>query len=416
MHKLAKSGFIYVFSAQIISYLVAFGASIAYAHLLSANEFGIYSFCYTIITFCLLVNGFGAASGVLQFVSQQTNTQIQIAYVKLAMRIGIAFNLFISLFIVIYAHYTLLPIADSKKILILMAFFPVGRLYIDVFQAYLRATMQNRLLAKFSICNNSIILAFNICGILYNGIIGLITTTYLSYLVMIVVSTVVMKLPNIFTVYSSHNATKLDWKKFFSYSIYTTIGNAFAQLIFNLDLLILSYLLQQSVLVANYKVATIIPFALNFIPGVIMSFFYPQLARNAHNNEYMIKFKYKIIRLMLAVTLPISIILCAGAHQLVPFIFGIKFATSVIPFQILMLGFPIAAMRILYGNILASMGKARFAMGFNFLIALINVIVTYTLVTYYATTGAAIGVVIIYSLAAILAAIAVQGYLKKPTY
>ena len=410
--RLFNSGFIYVFVAQVISYLVAFGASIAYAHLLSPNEFGIYSFCYTIITFCLLVNGFGAASGVLQFVSQQPNPIKQVAYVKVAMRIGIVFNLLISIVILIYANYTNLPIANSKKVLIFMAFFPVGRLYIDVFQAYLRATMQNKLLARFSICNNSIILAFNIGGILYNGIWGLITTTYLSYLVMIILSTIVMKLPNIFSI-TNIGMAELNWRKFFSYSIYSTIGNAFAQLIFNLDILILGYLIKDALLVADYKVATIIPFALNFIPGVIMTFFYPILARNTNNVEYMLQLKHKIVRLMLAITIPASLILFSLAHPLITLIFGAKFTQSILPFQILILGFPIAAMRILYGNFLASMGKARFAMGFNCLIALVNIIVTYTLVEHYATVGAAAGIVIIYLLAAVLAGIAVSGYLKQ---
>jgi O-antigen/teichoic acid export membrane protein len=272
--------------------------------------------------------------------------------------------------------------------------------------------MQNKLLARFSICNNSIILAFNISGILYNGIWGLITTTYLSYIVMIVLSNIAMKLPNIFSA-SNIGMTELNWRKFFSYSIYSTIGNAFSQLIFNLDILILGYLIKDSLLVANYKVATIIPFALNFIPGVIMSFFYPILAKNTHNIQYVAQLKHKIIRLMLIITIPTSLILFIMANPLIQLIFGAKFTPSIVPFQILILGFPIAAMRILYGNFLASMGKAKFAMGFNCLIALVNVVVTYTLVKHYATIGAASGIVIVYTLATILAGIAVSGYLKQ---
>lgn len=408
LNKAINSGFIHVFIANIFSYLVAFCASIAYAHLLHPADFGIYSFCYTIITFCLLVNGFGAASGVLQFVSKTNNYELQLSYLKYAMRLGIFFNVILSIIILFYAILTPLPITNSKHILIAMAFFPVGRLYIDVFLAYLRATRQNILLAKFSVSNNSILLILNICGIYYYGLLGLVVGTYISYLVMIITSSFYFKLPNVF----AFGITKFNKSEFFSYSIYATIGNAFSQLLFSLDILILGYIVKDAVILANYKVATVIPFALNFVPGVIVTFFYPLFAKNSSNIAYVRQLKNKVMKLILSFTIPTSLVLIIIAKPLLGIIFGHQFTHSVLPFQILTFGFSIAAMRILYGNVLASLGKAKFAMWFNLVIAIFNVVITYTLVNWYGIIGAACGIVIIYTIAAICARYVVQVNLR----
>ncbi|MFN7094558.1 MAG: oligosaccharide flippase family protein, partial [Burkholderiales bacterium] len=281
--KVIASGFIQVFFANIVSYLVAFCGSIIYVRLMGAHEFGIYTFSYNIISFFLLVNGFGAASGVLQFVSRTENKPLGLAYLKFSMRLGIVFNCFLSLVILIYAFWVDLPIAGSRTALIAMAFFPVGRLYIDVYQAYLRATQQNQLLAKFAISTSLILLLANILGIVYGALIGFIASTYISYGIIILLASLIFKLPNLWRIQS----LTIDKKEFISYSIYATFGNAFAQLVYILDILILGYLVKDAVLVTTYKVATIIPFALNFIPGVISTFFSPYFARHADNLAYI---------------------------------------------------------------------------------------------------------------------------------
>ena len=81
-----------------------------------------------------LVNGFGAASGVLQYVSRASNEQERLGYLKFAFRSGSAFNLLIGILIIIYALVTPLPIPTAKPILLSMALFPIGRLYIDIFR------------------------------------------------------------------------------------------------------------------------------------------------------------------------------------------------------------------------------------------------------------------------------------------
>lgn len=394
----------------MVSYLVAFCGSIAYARLMGVHDFGVYAFSYNIITFFLLVNGFGAASGVLQFASRSSNSDLQLSYLKYSLKLGIGFNILLSIGIVIYACTVSMPIPGSRNLLLLMAFFPVGRLYIDVFQAFLRATHDNARLAKFAITSNLILLFSNILGIYVYGLHGFVISTYVSYCLIILIATYIYKLPNLLTIVQG----KINKQEFVSYSIYATIGNAFAQLLFILDIFLLGYIIKDATVVAAYKVATVIPFALNFIPGVVSTFFYPYFAKNAANLDYVRELRRKVQYGMLAFALPVSIILILIARPLILFIFGAQYGQSILPFQILVFGFWIVAtFRTINGNILASLGKAKMAMWLNVAIVSINIVLTYVLVKLYSTVGAAIGVVAIYILAGTLATIALNQVLRN---
>jgi O-antigen/teichoic acid export membrane protein len=410
MAKAFNSGFVHVFSASIVSQLVAFCGSIIYVHLMGQQQFGVYTFAYTIISFFLLVNGFGAASGILQFVSRAPDEATRLAYLKHSMKWGILFNCGLSLGIFCYALFMPLPIAGSKKILCAMAFFPIGRLYIDVFQAYLRATLQNQLLAKFAISSNVLLLLSNVAGLYYAGLMGFVVATYISYLIVILLATFVYKLPNIFTLKSQ----LINVREFISYSMYITVGNAFAQLLFILDILILGYIIKNAVVLGVYKVATVIPFAINFIPGVVSTFFYPYFAKNADNLDYVRQLKNKLQKGMFVFSGLTSFGLIILAKPIISLIFGQAYIDSVVPFQILSFGFWIlATFRNINGNVLAALGKAKFAMWLNVGIVSVNMLLTYFLVIHWGIIGAAVGVVIIYTISGVIAGSVLRQLLSK---
>lgn len=405
-----SSGFVYVFLANIVSQMVTFCGSIFYVRLLGPSQFGIYTFSYTIISFFLLMNGFGAASGILQFVSRAPDNVTSLSYLKQSIIIGVIFNSALSIGIFIYANFMPLPILGAKKTLCLMAFFPIGRLYIDIFQAYLRATLQNQLLAKFSISINLLLLISNIIGIYYSGLNGFIVSTYISYVLIIILSTFVYKLPNIFNIAS----IRINLAEFISYSMYVTIGNAFSQLLFILDILIISYVIKNAVTIGIYKVATVIPFAINFIPGIVSTFFYPYFAKNANNHEYVKDLKHKIQKGMFVFSFMVSIFLIVLAKPIITIIFGVTYIDSVLPFRILCFGFWIlATFRNINGNVLAALGHAKFAMWQNVFVVTVNIVLTYFLVINFGIIGSAIGVVFIYTLSGLISGFALKHFFLR---
>ena len=409
---MVKEFFIVIFS-NIFSQLIAFGGTIVYARLLDIKQFGLYSFSYSIISFFLLFNGFGAASGILQYVSKANNQENKLGYLRFSFKLGILFNSCLSIIIFIYAILTPMPIISSKYILCEMALFPIGRLYIDVTLSYFRATQQNHTLSKFSIFSNSIIFIFNFLGIYIAKLHGFIVSTYISYIFIFIVSPSLFKIPHIFSI-SNKVTLPIKHSEFIKYSLYITISNAFSQLLFVFDIIVLGYIVKNTNVIAQYKVATIIPFAINFIPGIIISFFYPLFAKNANNKNYILNLKTAIQKKMFFFSFMISLFLILTAKYIITFLFGNNYHDSIIPFQILSFGFWIVStFRIINSNILASIGKAKFSMWFNMFMMIINIILTVCLIKKFGIIGSAISVVSMYIISSVITSFILKTFLKS---
>ena len=394
------SDFALVLAANIFSYFIAFSGSVIFVRLLGKTEFGLYTFAFGIVSLFLLVNGFGAASGVLQYVSRAKSEQERLGYLHFAFKSGALFNLLISLLIIGYALLMPLPMPRARPILLAMALFPVGRLYIDIFQAYLRATQQNKLQARFLIVNNCVLLAANVIGIACFKLYGLVYFTYLGYLLMFVISSWKFKLPNLF---NQSSKFKINIRQFVSYSFFTTLSNAFSGLLFVLDTIIISYIVKDPQLLATYRVATIIPFAINFIPNIAVNYYYPEFAKNAHNPSQVRKLARFVAKRMFIFSAVVSLMLILLAKPLLLLIFGNSYADSVVPFQIISFGYwIIATFRTVNGNILAALGKAKLSFYLTFVILLVNIVVTYLLVTKYSIVGAASAIVLMYTFSSLV--------------
>lgn len=411
LFQLLKKPFFLNITANIFSYFVAFCGSVIYVHLLGKASFGLYTFSFNIISMFLLVNGFGAASGVLQYVSRNHDEIIREDYLRFAFQAGTIFNTAISILIILYALFTPLPLKNIKLILLSMAFFPIGRLYIDVFQAYMRARGENILQAKFSILNNAIILFLNLIGIVTFNLYGLIYSTYIAYGIMFFYSSWKFKLPQLFRTYKS---TRINSREFISYSFFNTLSNAFSGLLFVLDILIIGYIIKDPKLVAAYRVATIIPFAINFIPGIIVTYYYPEFAKNAENKNKLRTLVDFIRKRMFLFSFIVSICLIILAKPIIFRIFGKAYIDSILPFQIVSFGYwIIATFRIINGNVLAALGKAKLSFSITSIVLVLNIIITYFMVHYYSINGAAIAVVIVYIISSTISYIVLKNIIEK---
>lgn len=406
-----RSEFMLVLVANIFSYFIAFSGSVIYVRLLGKVDFGLYTFSFGIVSLFLLVNGFGAASGVLQYVSRAESQSEKLSYLRFAFVSGWVFNLLIGLTIVIYAIVTPLPIPEARPILLGMALFPVGRLYIDIFQAYLRATGQNKLQARFLIVNNLILLLVNVIGVGLFKLYGLVYFTYLGYILMYAISVIKFRLP---TVTKCNANYKIAKQEFISYSFFTTLSNAFSGLLFVLDTIVISYVLKDAGLLAVYKVATIIPFAITFIPNIAVNYFYPEFVKRRNDPAQILQLARYISLRMFFFSAGVSLMLILIAHPLIHWLFGSEYDGSVLPFQIISFGYwIIATFRTINGNILAALGRAKLSFYLTFIILLINLGLTYVMVKHFSVNGAAIAVVGMYIFSSLIGYLALKLVLRN---
>lgn len=409
LHKLNPrfpKDFVLSIFANTFSYLVTFCGAVIYVRLLGKSSYGLYTFAFNIISLFFLINAFGAASGILQYVSKAKTDAEQHEYLRFAFQMGSVFNVGMSLLIIIYALYFPLPIPQAKPVLLAMSLFPIMRLYIDLFPAYLRATQQNIAQARFAITNSITLLLCNFIGVWLFHLYGLIFSTYILYIGMFIYTTYKLKLSHLFILSKFPTVNR---RQFIGYSFFSSLSNAFSGLLFVLDILIISYIIKDTNLIATYKVATIIPFAINFVPGLVMNFYYPEFVKNLHDHVKLKQLKQFIRVRMFIFSFTTSIILILLARPIILTVFGSHYTASILPFQIISFGYWIAAtFRIVNGNILAAHGKAKLSFYLTLMNLLINVATTYILVKYFSITGAAIAIVIMYIVSSVVSQIALS--------
>jgi O-antigen/teichoic acid export membrane protein len=154
---------------------------------------------------------------------------------------------------------------------------------------------------------------------------------------------------------------------------------------------------------ASYKVATIIPFAITFIPNIIVNYYYPQFVQNAYNPQLVRKLARRLSLRMFMFSFSVSLFLVLLAKPLIFLLFGSAYHDAVVPFQIISFGYwIIATFRTINGNIIAALGRAKLSFYLTGLILVVNVGLTFLMVKHYAIIGAAVAVVIMYAFSSLI--------------
>ena len=103
---------------------------------------------------------------------------------------------------------------------------------------------------------------------------------------------------------------------------------AMSSILYLIDVFLVGLILKEGISVASYKTATLIPFALNFLPMSIIQFIYPYLAKNCNNMIYIKDLYIKILKIFFVLNSFIAIILFVSADFLLPFLFRSVYVDS----------------------------------------------------------------------------------------
>ena len=162
-------------------------------------------------------------------------------------------------------------------------------------------------------------------------------------------------------------------------------------------------LIKDENIIANYKAATLIPFALNFIPQTISNYFYPYFSKNYKNKEY-IKDKYKkMFKYNLLLNIVITLLLIIFSNLIIKILFGNRYIDSIYLFRIFSVCYFFAStFRIPAGYILSAIGSLKYITYNSFICGILNVTLDIVMIRKYGVYGAALVTLIIFILSGIL--------------
>lgn len=413
LNLLYKRGFFHIFTSSVLNKIMQFCAGIFVVRILSKGDFGIYSYSQNLLSLFLLINGFGISDALMQFGSKAKNEAEKNEYIKYSIKVSMYSNILICLSIILYSLYGKFKIQEARYIFLLMLFIPVINIIFTIIQLKLRIELKNKEMSKISNINTFFNLFGMIIGGKIYGVVGLIVGKYIGNIFSISISFKYIK-EIIFNWKNIVGLSKESSKNINKYAFVAMLNNGVASFIYIADIFLIGIIIGDKDILASYKTATLIPFALSFIPMSVMVYIYPYFAKNSENFIW-IRNKYKeLIKYLFILNILISMFLVFGSKYIILLLFGEKYLDSLKPFIVLSIGYFFAAtFRIPAGNILAALGKIKFNFYNTIISGSLNIILDIFLIKKYGSIGAAYATVSVFVVSGIIGNIFVMRYVKN---
>lgn len=399
--QLFKTGFFHIFGSNSINQVVRFAYSILIVRVIPKSNFGIFNAANNIFVLILLLSGLSIDSSVLQLSSeQQDNTERTHDLMQYGYRFGLSFNAVLSMVVLLIALFVPLPVQGSSLLLGLMVLLPLLDIIKRLQIIYLRVTLQNRAYAEANTLDTIAVSVLTIlCAKLWWEK-GIVWAQYMSLLFISVYMWLKLKVPFIS---KRPSLSAVDRHDLWKLSLITTLNNSLGSLLSMLGATILSFAVPDENLIADYRVASIIPYALDFIPLSLMTYAYPYFARHKDDLPW-VRSKYSLLlRGCGLFNLLVTIGGIVLARPIFSIIFSSQYLDAVTPFRILMVSFFISGtFRILAGNLLVTQRRLQFNLLNGILGAVVSILCNVLLIPKFKSNGAALSQLISMSVTGML--------------
>ncbi len=304
---------------------------------------------------------------------------------------GVRFNFFLCIIILFIGQSIPLLYDGTNTLLKTMCLLPLFQLGYNIICAVLRSQKRNKEYSILSVVNTLCILCGSVLGALLFREIGLLIGYYLAYTVSVILGVFYFKV-NFWGKISDFKSYK---KELLSIGLVSMVNNGMIQLLYLLDIFVLGLVSVEETVLASYKVATIIPTALNFIPFSLMIYLYPYFAEHKDDGRWCID-KYKQLIMGLGgMNLMISIVMFIEAKFIIELFFGKQYLDSVIVFRLLSINYFFSGtFRGISGNLLITQRKLKFNTFVTVLSGVVNVIANCLFIPMWGSIGAAIATVL----------------------
>lgn len=397
---LYKTGFVHILGSTVINKIIGFFCGILVVRFVSKAAFGEYSYALNIISLFSLASALGLSSGTFQLCCEETDETKKNEIYYYGSSIGVRINVILTIIIVIFSYFATLKIPAAKVYIVMMAGYPIINLIVELQQIRLRSSMLNKEYANTCTVNSIAVFVCSVIGSYFFEIRGLIIGTYLAAITTILIILLTYKvgigvrIPRI----------AQEKKKFMNrLALVSMCNNGLSQLLYLLDLFVIGLVVANSEVIASYKVATVIPTAIGFFPGAVVTYIYPFFARNKDNFAWTIQRYKQLLKAMLVVNAFITIILLVGAKPLISTIYGTEYLDAVACFRILSVSYFFSGtFRIISGNLLVTQRKVEFNLMVAIISGIVNLLGNFLLIKAFGSIGAAITTLLVVLISSVI--------------
>lgn len=383
-----RKGILQVFTASVVNKFVVMLSNMILTRMLTQNEYGILSYVGNIYSYANLIMGFGLIAGALQFGTENRGQPTENRFYRYCAVAGLFVNILIIIVFSLVFLIGKLPIPQAKIYIHIYLPLLIIQYLIQLLFIILRSQSQFEIYAKLQTIE-TILFAVGTCLGTIWGINGVVIARYITLFVVFLIIGWQMR----GMLCSIIHAGKLNIsqkKELWHYSIFNGISSILNQFLFLIDISMLAILMVSTQKIAIYKVATLIPNALSFIPQSVVICVVPNIITHNHDAAWLSKTFNKIFMGMFIFNLFIGSFLILIAPWIIEIIAGKQYLVSVQPFRILVAGYCIAGtFRSLSVNFLAALKVVKWNAFCSLITSMADIILNLLLIPRFGILGAA---------------------------
>lgn len=367
LNKLCATGLFDIFGSSIIVKIIGFMSSIILVRIVTKEAYGVFTVAWNIYSIAMLATGFGASYAILQLGCENSkDVQKKKDIFQYGWNYGFKANIIIGILVIILGLFFPFSIPAAAPLMRMMFLLPLIQFGVEYQSMYLRVEKKNRAYAIANIVNVGLVLLFSIVGACATQEKGFIIGRYVAYMILILLG---IRLWNVPIHFRKTQIAENEKKDFRHVALVSMINGGISQLLYLIDVFILGIVLPNESIIASYKVATIIPTALSFIPTALVTYIFPYFTENRENGKWCLKRYLQVTEIMALVNGVISSILFIMAPFIIKLMYGTQYLDAIVPFRILAVNYFFSGtFRSIAGNLLVTQRK----LGFNTFVAVVS--------------------------------------------
>lgn len=393
--KLYRKGLFDIIGSGLLNKIFFFIGNIFAVRFLTKAEYGAFGFADSIMAFIITLNGLGITNGVLQFCCEKEDYLERKKYERYGLYFGLLTTGAFSAICILYAILGNFSISASRTVFLVYSLYPVTYFLFTYYCVVLRCYDQNKNYARIRNINAFVYASCEIIGTYFFNEIAIVVALYLATLASSYIGYRYIKKYHdeqieIENQSISIKLTKSEKTEYIKYSIYTSLNQVVTNLVGFVDVLLIGTIVANPQEVAAYKVATVIPLALMFIPDSILMFFYPYYARYKDDKKWVRESTKKLFMYASILNIVISLSLFILAPYIITLLWSKKYMSSVFPFRVLAFNYFISATfryNIIY--IMNALRKVKIVLAVNIISGILDIVLNYALISTFGMMGAA---------------------------
>lgn len=388
-----KQGAHQVLIGSFASKFVAFFSSIFLVRTLSKNEYGILGYVDNLFGYVMLLSGFGLANAILRFLVIESSIESKYGFYRFVQKSGAIFSIILVTFSVLASVFVQHANGFEEARFLLPILLPtvILRFIIDVNLYTQRAMFDAKAYSLWALITSSVIVLSRLFGAVTFGLYGVVCVALAAEIVLCFVLQRIIK-TSYFEKADVKAPSEQKRKNAISYSVQMMFTSGLWAMFMLTDIFLVGKLSADPQVLADFKVALVLPANLSILSTSINIFTGPYFTDRAEKRDGS-WIKRNTIRVLLGSFLLVgfaALFFYILAPFLVKVLFGQGYLSIVPVMRLLLVSYTIgASVRYSIASILASMGIVKYNLVISFFGLILQTVLTIIFVGKFGLVGVA---------------------------